>query len=264
MLKLTALQATPALVIGVIIFIVIIIGYLLGHRTRQYRNKQEPLKESTELGAINGTLLGLLGLLLAFTFGMASNRFDARREVIVNEANNIGTVILRADLYPDTIRQQLRYQLARYVQTRIDFYDAGMNAAKVLKASAATDSISAIIWATATRYASQEPSNAKTTQLMIPALGSMIDITTTRRAAGEANIPDSIMYFLFILCASSAFLLGYDNKQKIDWIVLGGLAIMLSATVFTITDLDRPRTGLISLQKSHQKILELKQMLHMP
>ena len=95
---------------------------------------------------------------------------------------------------------------------------------------------------------------------MIPALNAMIDITTTRRAAGEATIPDSIVYFLLILCIGSAFLLGYDNKNKIDWIVVMGLAIMLSLTVFNIIDLDRPRSGLINMNKPNQKIVELRGM----
>ena len=56
----------------------------------------------SDLGAINGTLLGLLGLLLAFTFGMASSRYDTRRQLVIEEANDIGTVILRTDFFPDT------------------------------------------------------------------------------------------------------------------------------------------------------------------
>jgi len=95
---------------------------------------------------------------------------------------------------------------------------------------------------------------------MIPALNDMIDITTTRRAAGESTIPDSILYFLFILCISAAFLLGYDHKNKIDWIVVIGFAILLSATIFTIIDLDRPRSGLINMDSPNQKIVELRDM----
>ena len=88
----------------------------------------------------------------------------------------------------------------------------------------------------------------------------MIDITTTRRSAGESTIPDSIMYFLFILCLSMSFLLGYDNKTKIDWIVVIGFALMLSATLFTIIDLDRPRSGLITMDVPIQKMVELRDM----
>ena len=91
---------------------------------------------------------------------------------------------------------------------------------------------------------------------MIPAVNAMIDITTTRRVAGEATIPDPIMYFLFILCLGSAFLLGYEKPNHIDWIVVIGFGIMLSLTVYVILDLDRPRSGLINMDTPHQKIVD--------
>jgi hypothetical protein len=259
MLKLSMLQSATALLIGIIIFIVIIVFYLVGHRIRLNGIKKNPGKEITEMGAINGTLLGLLGLLLAFTFSMASSRFDNRRQVITQEANNIGTVILRTDIYPDSIRQLLRSYLKDYVEARIDYYEAGMDENKIVQAALKTDSISKKLW-TITATHARNDNIATITSEMIPAMNDMIDIVTTRRAAGEATIPDSIMYFLFVLCASSAFLLGYDNKHKTDWVVVMGLAIMLSATVFTITDLDRPRSGLISMDKPNEKIIELRAM----
>ena len=259
MLKLTLLQSTSSFFIALIIFILIIICYLFGHRLRRKRIEKNPHESAIELGAINGTLLGLLGLLLAFTFGMASSRFDTRRQIIIEEANNIGTVVLRTDIYPDSVRQLLRDNLKKYVEARIAFYEAGLSQEKIAQSSAATDSLSHKIWLTAANYAKVNDVITRTSQL-IPALNDMIDITTTRRAASEATIPDSIMYFLFILCICSAFLLGYDNKNKIDWIVVMGLAVMLSATVFTIIDLDRPRSGLIKMRGPNQKIVELRSM----
>jgi hypothetical protein len=100
------------------------------------------------------------------------------------------------------------------------------------------------------------PRNAQ----MIPALNAMIDITTTRRSAGEAMIPDSIMYVLFILCLSSSFLMGYEQVDKIDWPVLVGFSLTLSLTVFNIIDLDRPRSGLITMKTANEKIVELRDM----
>ena len=88
----------------------------------------------------------------------------------------------------------------------------------------------------------------------------MIDITTTRREAGEANIPDSIMYLLLTLCCCSAFLLGYDSADKVDWVIVTGFALMLSITVFTIIDLDRPRSGLINLDNTNRLMIELQHM----
>jgi hypothetical protein len=213
----------------------------------------------TDLGAINGTLLGLLGLLLAFTFSMASSRFDTRRELVIEEANDIGTVILRTDFFPDSTRHQLRSTLKEYVEARIAFYKVGMDINQVVRYYLKADSLSKVTWSIVTRYAKEDNVTTRTSEI-VPALNAMIDITTTRRAAGESTIPDSIMYFLFSLCLCSAFLLGYDNKHKIDWIVVGGFGIMLSITVLTILDLDRPRSGWINMDVSNQKIVELRQM----
>ena len=134
-----------------------------------------------------------------------------------------------------------------------------MNNEKLVEYYLKADSIGKEIWSVTASYAKVDNITTKTSEL-VPALNAMIDITTTRRAAGESTIPDSIVYFLFFLCCCSAFLLGYDSKDKIDWIVLIGFAIMLSSTVFTIIDLDRPRSGLITMDKAIQKIIELRGM----
>ena len=105
MLKFSLLQSTGSFPIAILLFLLIIITYIFGHRIRHKTIQKHPDQSGVELGAINGTLLGLLGLLLAFTFSMASSRFDTRRQVIVQEANDIGTVILRTDIYPDSVGQ---------------------------------------------------------------------------------------------------------------------------------------------------------------
>ena len=259
MLKLTFLQSTPTYLIAIILFILLIIFYILGYRLRLRKIKRSKDQAVEDLTSINGTLLGLLALLLAFAFSMSNSRFDTRRALIIEEANDIGTVILRTDIYPDSMRQLLRNHLKDYVEARIAFYQSGMDEKKIIETYLKANEISSKIWSAVANYAKIDNITTRTSE-MIPALNAMIDITTTRRAAGESTIPDSIMYFLFVLCLCSAFLLGYDIKNKFDWIVLIGFAIMLSATVFTIIDMDRPRSGLINMDKPNEKIIELREM----
>src|SRR6188768_3680505 len=132
MTDLTNLQSAPILLVVIIIFTLIIISYNTGYRLRSWVLKKNPDQSTIELGAINGTLLGLLGLLLAFTFSMASSRFDTRRQLVIEEANNIGTVVLRTDIYPDSVRKLLRSNLKHYVEERIAFYQAGMTISNVV------------------------------------------------------------------------------------------------------------------------------------
>lgn len=259
MLELSLLQSTSTITVAVVLFLLLIAFYIMGHRLRLHNVEKSKDHSVEDLSAISGTLLGLLALLLAFTFGMSNSRYDTRRALVIEEANAIGTAILRTDIYPDSMRTLLKSHLQDYVEARIAFYQAGMDLTRIVRTYQEADAIGKKIWLLAADFARQDPSTTKTAEL-VPALNAMIDITTTRRAAGESTIPDSIMYFLFTLCLCSAFLLGYDRKNKFDWIVVIGFALMLSSTVFTIIDLDRPRSGLINMDKPNGKIIELREM----
>ena len=116
------------------------LGYYAGRR-RLARGKRSP-----ELGAVQGALLGLLGLMLAFSFGSAAERFVARRDLILSEANAIGTAYLRADLLPSPHAEALRSALSRYVDVRIAFFDAGIDEAAVRAAMAQSEQLHAAIW----------------------------------------------------------------------------------------------------------------------
>lgn len=259
MIQMTFLQGTPTVVLALILCVLLIAFYIIGHRVRAFQVKRNPAFGTSDLATINGMLLGLLGLLLAFTFSMSNSRYDTRRALIIEEANDIGTVVLRADVYPDSMRTVLRQSLREYVEARIAFYQVGMNMEQVYRNYFKADSVGQAIWKTVANYARVDNVTTRTSE-MIPALNAMIDITTTRRAAGEATIPDSIMYFLFSLCLGSAFLLGYDHKGPMNWVIMVGFAIMLSSVVFTIIDLDRPRSGLIKMDIPNQRIVDLRGM----
>lgn len=254
----TLLQTVPVWLVAVILFFLLIAAYSLGYRVRLIliKKHESPVEE---LGAVNGALLGLLALLLAFTFSMSNERYDLRRALVIEEANAIGTAVLRTDVYPDSMRTVLRKHLKDYVEARINFYQARMELDQMIHYYAQANAISAQVWKITAAYAQVDPTTTKTSEL-IPALNAMIDITTTRRAAGESTIPDSILYFLFMLCLAASFLLGYDFKNKFDWIVVTGFALMLSVTVFTIIDMDRPRSGLINMDVPNEKILELRSL----
>ena len=221
--------------------------------------KRDPEHAKTDIKAINGMLIGLLGLLLAFTFSMSNSRYDDRRHLIVEESNIIGTTILRTDMYPDSIRNILRSELRNYVESRIAFYDARRDVEKTMSEFRKAQALSAKIWRIVVDYSKKDDVTTRTAQLM-PSINEMIDITSTRLASSEATIPDSIMYFLFILCMCTSFLMGYDHGSKVEWTIVMGFALALAATIFSIVDLDRPRSGLINMDGPAQKIVELREM----
>ena len=257
--ELSLLQSTTAVVIAIFVFILVMLSYWAGHLLRMKAIKRDPENAKTEIKAINGMLIGLLGLLLAFTFSMSNSRFDDRRHLIVEESNIIGTTILRTDMYPDSMRNVLRSVLNDYVESRIAFYKAGMDIDKAISEFRAGQALSAKVWRIAADYSKIDEATTRTSQLM-PSINEMIDITSTRRAASEGTIPDSIMYFLFILSACTSLLMGYDQGSKIEWIIVAGFSLALSATIFSIVDLDRPRSGLINMDGPNQKIVDLREM----
>ena len=85
----------------------------------------------------------------------------------------------------------------------------------------------------------------------------MLDIASSRLALHQGRVPDSILHFLFILSVSSTFLLGFESKREPEWISIVGFTLMLSLTVYSIIDLDRPRSGFINLHEENSKIAEV-------
>ena len=252
--------------INIFITVILFIGMLLmdfvGFKIRSYRNSKNITEYNTGLGPIEGALLGLLSLLLAFTFNFSASRYDARRETIISEANDIGTAVLRTNLYPDSVRKLLKADFKQYIEARINYYEVGADENKIQSASDKSALISQKIW-NSVALLSQEPENILRSQQMIPAVNSMIDITSVRDDKRIAYVPNSIMYLLFILCLASAFIIGYGRKEKKpDWIMLFCFTLMITITVYLILDLDQGRSGIITMDTAHQKMLELRNLLN--
>lgn len=253
----TFLYSLPLLLIFFILIFCIFLFYLLGVKTGNYKKLHNPGAKAEGIGPLEGALLGLLSLLLSFTFSQSASRYDSRRTLIVQESNDIGTVILRADMYADTIRVQFRKDLEDYVETRIAYYDT-RNENEINHALANAEKISGRIWARATELSRKAPDLVRDNQ-MIPAINQMIDIVTNRETARLATVPGLIIYLLILLTLLGSFIIGYGKKEtKNDWIILTLYALMTVMTICTILDLDQPRRGFIQTSSPHEKINELR------
>ncbi len=245
-----------SLTITICLFIAIIVFYWLAGMIALKRKSKNVAEDN--VSPVESSLLGLLALLLAFTFSMSASRYDTRRHILIDEANNIGTAILRADLYADTSRLAFRNDFKDYVEARIAFYDAGVNKKKINNAQKATDVISDRIWKRAALLA-QNKENLIASNQMIPALNAMIDIVTSRNAAGKATVPDSILWMLFLLCLISSFIMGYHKNHTSKFVIIV-FSLMISACIYLIIDLDRPRQGLINIDAANSYIVDLRKM----
>lgn len=255
-MDITTLNKTEAWVIAILLFIIMIISSYIGKLTGNYiRNKRTPEEKLTETSG----LVALLFFLLAFTFGMSGERYDSRRKIVVEEANDIGTAILRSDLYTDSTRTLFRKDFKEYVEARISYFQVGADVKGILKADSLSQVISSKLWKRACSLA-KDPANLAATQQMIPALNAMIDVTTSRLAGEKAKVPQSILIMLFFLALISAFYSGYSEgrKGKMDWLIQIGFCLLVSLVVLFTLDLDRPRRGFVNLDLPNQTIIDLR------
>lgn len=243
-----------SLVLFILLAITTMFGYRLGCR------KQAIINEAgrSQFSAIQGAVLGLLALLLGFTFAMTVSRFDARKQLVLDEANAIGTTFLRAQLLPEPHRSEVSTLLRRYVDIRLKFYEAGIDEKKLREAGQQTEQIHRQLWSQA-QSAAQQDVRAVTTGLFIQSLNEVIDLHAKRITAMQNHVPESIILLLCFVAILSLGLTGYGCglAGQRHFFVTTAMAIMIVAVIFLIIDLDRPRRGLIKVsQKSMHDVRE--------
>ena len=168
------------------------LGRHLGIRKRA----KDPEGATKGLGAMEGAVFGLLGLLIAFTFSGAADRFNHRRALIVAEANAIGTACLRLDVLPAVAQPELKEDFRRYVDARLDFYHELSDREGAEREFARATKLQGIIWRKAVA-ASQQTNNAEVMTLVLNAFNEMIDIAAIRAAALQTHPPLTI----YICCS---------------------------------------------------------------
>ena len=214
-------------------------------------------------GSAAAAVFGLLGLLIAFTFSGAASRFEARRHLITEEANALGTAYLRLDLLPRDAQPELRSLFRRYVELRAGTYRQSVSGetrnARLTEAVATQGQI----WSRALAACRRPEVPAQTMTLLLPALNEMIDMTTTRATATENHPPLVIFLLLGALSLIGALLVGYDlapNKER-SWLHPALFAFMMSLAVYVIIDLEYPRQGLIRVDQADHVLIELRRSM---
>jgi len=231
--------------------VVVLLSIEAGWRLGNYRRQKTDEEKGTPTGAAVGATLGLLAFLLAFTFGMAANRFDNRKQIVLQEANAIGTTYLRADFLPEPLDDEAKNLLREYTAIRAGGEASFMSAAGMTRSAAIQDQL----WAIADQTRLLKDTVA--TGLFIQTLNDMIDLDTIRVTANRNRIPDTIWLMLFLVAIFSMAAMGYEFglAGARSWAVTILLAIAFTSVIVLIADLDRPQAGLI--QVSQQPLLDL-------
>jgi hypothetical protein len=232
----------------------------IGRRAGLRRLAQDAEGARTGAGPIEGAVFGLLGLLIAFTFSGAAARFDARRHLVVEEANDIGTAYLRLDLLPPESQPPLRDLFRRYLDYRLEGFRAMPDTLATKAAFDRAVVLQGEIWDSAV-IASR--GNSPAAMLLLPALNQMIDITSTRLAAMRMHPPMIIFLMLAGLTLVGSLLAGYGmaGSKKRGWIHMLVFATIMAGSVYIIVDLEFPRAGLIRIDAFDQVLVEVRQAM---
>jgi hypothetical protein len=214
------------------------------------------------LSAVEGAVYGLLGLLLAFTFSGAASRYEARRHLIVEEANAIGTAYLRLDLLSAGPRDVLQEKFRRYVDSRLDFYSKIQDPEAARQSFDKSVELQGMIWREAVAAGPTAPIS-QAPMLLLPALNQMIDITTTRAVALHLHPPAIIYLLLAGLALLSALMAGYSMAQSKthSWLHMLVYAAILALIFYVILDLEFPRLGLIRIDAADELLVSVRQSM---
>ncbi len=232
-------------------------GFLLGRRSQSTIGDHS----ISQIYTIQGAALGLLALLLGFTFSMAMSRYDARRQMILEESNAIGTTFLRAQLLPEPPRQEVSNLLRRYVEVRLEFYEAGNDQKMLREVANKTERLQNQLWTDGAAMGGSDPRVVVTGLFFQRSLNEMIDLSAKRITAQENHVPEITLVLLYLVAIMATGLIGYgcglSGVRKFFVTII--LAIIIAAVIMVIIDLDRPGAGLIKV--SQQRMLDLKDSL---
>jgi hypothetical protein len=252
-------HANEWVILGVSIALFLLVieaGFRLGRRNRVSVSEHA----KSQINTIQGAMLGLLALLLGFTFAMAISRYEVRKQLVLDEANAIGTTFLRAQLLPEPPRQEVSNLLRQYVEVRLRFYKAGVDPERLREAEKQAEKIHLLLWSYATALAEKD-SRAVTTGLFLQSLNEVIDLYAKRLTALENHVPQIILVLLYSVALVANGLIGYGCGlgERRNFFVTLMAAMLIAVVILVIVDLDRPRRGLIRV--GQERMLDLHHSL---
>jgi len=240
--------------------LIALVLYEVGFRIGRLWQDRTPEEKEGPTGMIVGSILALMAFLLAITMGMATDRFDTRRGVVLAEANSIGTTFLRAGYLPEPVSSRSQELLREYVPLRM----APDGLEGIEEVLARSDDILNELWAMAEELARGTP-DSEMLALYIESLNETIDVNTTRVTAGlYARVPETIVLLLVIGAGLTLGMVGFTagltgRRSPLTAIVL---VVVLGAVIALIIDLDRPSGG--TLTTSQQPLIMLQEQIGPP
>jgi hypothetical protein len=248
-----ALDRFPLWALFLITVLVIFFSIEIGFRSAHALGRRSESEQNWPLDEIESATLSLLAFMLAFTFGLAASRFDTRRSLVMDEANALGTTYLRAGIFPEPDRTEIRTLLRQYLDLRVQ----AARSAKVDEGLAKAGLLQDRLWSEAVVIGEKSPGSV-VVGLFITALNEVIDLHTKRLTQDRNRIPGSIWAALYVISILGMAEVGYHAGLNTTRRALSiiPLAITVSAVMLLIADLDRSHEGFLDV--SPQPLIDLQ------
>jgi preprotein translocase subunit SecG len=249
-----------SVLIVVVLLMLILLASEVGYHAGRRMGGQVSDGAKAQTNTIQAAMLGLLALLLGFTFTMALQRFDSRSDAVSNEANAIGTAYLRSQLLPEAVRKEVRDILGTYIERRLQAAELDLTQAEQrLDEKSKTSRLQEQLWSITIEATAIDP-RPTTTGLFIQSLNELIDAYGKRSASLEKHVPEIVLLLLFAVFIIAAAVLGYagglaGTRAAVATIAMSVLIVLV---IFIIIDLDRPRRGIIRV--SQESMTDLRVM----
>jgi hypothetical protein len=251
-----ALEAATLLSALALFLLALETGYRLG--VRRQSNSDEP--ERAHASALHGAVLGLLALLLGFTFAMAVSRYEHRKTLMIDQANAIGTAMLRGKLLPSPHAERTTTLFREYIQTRFLYNASVRGSTGIDQAEAAAASVEQQLWEISRTLLSDDP-RSQPASLYTQALNQMFDIREQRRFALDDRVPWAVTIMLFVVSIAAMGMVAYSCGLSGRRRALANFtfAALIALVLTIILDIDSPRVGLV--KASQDSLVRLQQTL---
>jgi hypothetical protein len=230
----------------------------LGASIRKGRLMDQNIRD--DFGTILTTTLTLSSLIIGFSFSMAINRYEQRKNYEEAEANAIGTEYVRADLLPPEDAAQVRTLLRQYLDERLSFYTV-REERELRQVNVRTEQLQTELWAAVRRSASTQP-----TPVVALAIAGMNDVLNSQgytQAAWWNRIPAGAWFLMAAISLITQFLIGYGARNaKVEGTLFRVLPFVVSVSFLLIADIDSPRSGIIHVRP--QNLTSLADELRTP
>lgn len=234
------LDTTSLLILAALLLASVAVAAVGGALLRRVLEPRRTAGES-QAGYVVSAILGLLALLMGFTFSLAVDRFETRRVLVLDEANAIGTTWLRAQLLDEPHRTRISDILVRFADNRIALANArpGPRQQALLKVN---DRLLTDFW-NATAAAFPSIREAPFSVSFLQTANQLIDIDAKRKAARGAKVPSEVFAMLFFYIVVTGWVLGYVAIGTGGKLATGIFLVLLILSLLLIVDIDRPTSG---------------------